>query len=243
MRVTRDSSAHFTIEFESEAELRSEHEANLRFGGLRLPTSEPPPLHSTLEVVLRGPAGAETKVRTSVVAPIPGGVALAFADDADGLLERLLQEPAAELSAEPSAEESGKNQPLAERLREMPRVQKIIFATKADRSERAFLVQDRDPQVLTSLLRNPRVTVEEVVRIAKSSYLNYQVAELILATGQFTASVDVRVALVHNPKTPPAFALRLLPTLPESEVRTIARGAATSMQLKQAALRRLQGGK
>ena len=37
-----------------------------------------------------------------------------------------------------------------------------------------------------------------------------------------------------------AFALQILPTLPESEVRSIAR-AGTNMALKQAALRRLQG--
>ena len=53
-------------------------------------------------------------------------------------------------------------------------------------------------------------------------------------------SLDVRLALVHNPKTPPAFALRILPTLPDSDVRSIAR-AGTSMALKTAALRRLQG--
>jgi hypothetical protein len=54
------------------------------------------------------------------------------------------------------------------------------------------------------------------------------------------ASLDVRLGLVHNPKTPPAFALRILPTLPDADVRAIARGG-TSMALKQAALRRLQG--
>ncbi|HEY3052442.1 MAG TPA: hypothetical protein VGK04_03540, partial [Thermoanaerobaculia bacterium] len=97
-------------------------------------------------------------------------------------------------------------------------------------------------QVLSSLLKNPRITIDEVVRVAKSSFLNYQTAEVIIGTGQFMASLDVRVALVHNPKTPPPFALRILPTLPESELRTIARGAATSMALKQAALKRLQRG-
>ena len=58
---------------------------------------------------------------------------------------------------------------------------------------------------------------------------------------QWLSNVEVRVALVHNAKTPVAFALRLLATLPESEVRTISHGAATSMALKQAALKKLQG--
>jgi hypothetical protein len=50
----------------------------------------------------------------------------------------------------------------------------------------------------------------------------------------------VRLALIQNAKTPQAFALRILPTLPEAEVRAIAR-SGTNMALKQAALRRLQG--
>lgn len=236
MRYSRTSNASFTLEFESEEELRGEHAANLVYGGLRLVTDFPPALHSIVDVTLRGPSGAEAPLRATVVAPIAGGVALSFEANPDELLARLLPPLPAEEQAEPEKPGS-----VVDRLREMPRVQKIIFAAKADRTERAFLVQDRDPQVLTSVLRNPRITIDEVVRVAKSAFLNYQVAELILKTGQFMGSVDVRVALVHNPKTPPQFALRILPTLPEAEVRTIARGAATSMQLKQAALKRLQG--
>ena len=102
-----------------------------------------------------------------------------------------------------------------------------------------MLVQDNDPRVLLSLLRNPRLTLEEVVRLAKSSFLNYQIAEVIMNTGQWMGSVETRLALVHNAKTPQAFALRILPTLPEIEVKAIAR-AGTNMALKQAALRRLQ---
>ena len=229
MQVTRLSPDAYTVTFESEEELREEHRTNLSVGGLHLPTDDRPPLHARIEVTLRGPTGAEAKVRATVVAPLPDGVALSIETEAGDLLERLL------------AGATEKGQTLADRLRNLPRVQKIIFATKADRSERAFLLQDNDPQVLSSLLKNPRITIDEVIRVAKSSFLNYQTAEVIIGTGLFMASLDVRVALVHNPKTPPPFALRILPTLPDSEVRTIARGAATSMALKQAALKRMQG--
>jgi hypothetical protein len=131
---------------------------------------------------------------------------------------------------------------LWERLRRMTPPQKMMLASKADRFERAILVQDSDPQVLFALLKNPRLGTDEVLRVAKSSFLSFQAAELILKTQPWFANLDVRVALVHNPKLPMPFALRILPTLPDNEVRVIARGAATSMPLKQAALKRLQGG-
>ena len=99
-------------------------------------------------------------------------------------------------------------------------------------------LHDRD--VMTGRIETDRVKIpNEVVRLAASSFLTYQIAEVIMKTGQWMANLDVRLALIRNPKTPQAFSLRILPTLPDSEIRAIAR-AGTSMALKQAALRRLQ---
>ena len=230
MRVTRTASAAFTAEFESEAELREEHRVNLSVGGLRLLTTEAVPLNTTLLVTLRGPGGGEAHVRATVVAVLAGGIALAIDGDADEHLARLLASP---------DQETDKKENVWDRIRGLPQVQKILLAVKADRTERAMLLQDNDPRVLLSVLRNPRITVDEVARLAKSSFLNHQIADVIMKTGQWMASLDVRLALIRNAKTPPAFALRILPTLPDTEVRAIARGG-TNMALKTAALRQLQ---
>jgi hypothetical protein len=141
----------------------------------------------------------------------------------------------------PGPEEAAATQSVWDRLRSLTRVEKLLLAAKADRVERAVLAQDSDPQVLYTLLKNPRLTADEVIRIAKSPFLTFQTAESIVKSTQWFSNLEVRVALVHNAKTPPAFALRILQTLPESEVRTISRGAATSMALKVAALKKLQG--
>jgi hypothetical protein len=235
MRVERTAEAAFLAEFESEQELREEHRLNLAHGALRLPTAERVPLHATLHITLRGPQGGEMEVRGTVVAALPDGIALAIDGNGDEMLQRLLAQtqPAA-------AAEGERSQNTWDRIRALSQMEKLLLAVKADRSERALLLQDNDPRVLLSLLRNPRLTVDEVARMAKSSFLTYQIAEVIMKAGQWMSSLDVRLALIHNPKTPPAFALRILPTLPDADVRAIARGG-TSMALKQAALRRLQG--
>lgn len=235
MRVERTGTAAFTAEFESDAELQAEHHANLSLGALRLPTSESVPLHTTLLVTLRGPAGGEAYVKATVVASLADGLALAIDGDPEERLARLGPPPVAA-----AAESDEKRENAWDRMRSLSQMEKILLAVKADRAERALLLQDNDPRVLLSLLRNPRLTVDEVARLAKSSFLTYQIAEVILKATQWMSSLDVRAGLVHNPKTPPAFALRILPTLPDSEVRAIARGG-TNMQLKQAALRKLQG--
>jgi hypothetical protein len=199
--------------------------------GLRLPTTESLALYTPLQVTLRGPSGGEVVVKATVVAPLPQGVALAIAGNPDELLERLLAKAAEE-------ETPQKQQSAWDRIRGLSQMEKILLAVKADRSERAMLLQDNDPRVLLSLLRNPRLTIDEVTRLAKSTYLNMQIADVIVKTGQWMASLEVRLALIHNAKTPQAFALRILPTLPDNEVRAIARGG-TNMALKTAALRQL----
>ncbi|HEV7427602.1 MAG TPA: PilZ domain-containing protein [Thermoanaerobaculia bacterium] len=236
MNVTRTASAAFTVEFETEDELREEHRANLSMGGLRLATTETLALNATLLVTLRGPGGGELFARATVVASLPDAIALAIDGNADERLARLMARPAGESSEETPE----KKQNIWDRIRALSQMEKLLLAVKADRTERALLLQDNDPRVLLSLLRNPRLTVDEVARLSKSSFLTYQVADVIMKTGQWLASLDVRLGLIHNPKTPPAFALRILPTLPESEVRSIARGG-TNMALKTAALRQLQG--
>jgi hypothetical protein len=231
MKVERTADAVFTAEFESEEELREEHRLNLAHGALRLATNESVPLHTTLLVTLRGPQGGEAHVRATAVAKLPDGIALAVDGDPEEIVQRLMPR-------EESAEEKSQN--TWDRIRALPQVQKLLLAVKADRSERALLLQDNDPRVLLSLLRNPRLTVDEVARMAKSSFLNFQIADVIMKTSQWSANLDVRQALIHNPKTPQPMALRILPTLPEADIRAIAR-AGTNMALKQAALRRLQG--
>ena len=250
MKVQRTASAAFTAEFESEGELRDEHRANLSVGALRLATTERVPLHASLLVTLRGPWGGETSVLATVVAELPDGIALAVEGDAEENLLRLLDRVVVEQqetstledAAAPSDDTPEKKENAWDRIRTRSQMEKILLAVKAEKSERAILLQDNDPRVLLSLLRNPRLTVDEVARLAKSSFLNYQIADVIVKTGQWMGNLDVRLGLSHNPKTPPAFALRILPTLPDSEVKAIAR-AGTNMALKQAALRRLQGGK
>lgn len=243
MNVQRMTETAFDAQFENEEELQNEHRTNLAIGALRLPTSEKVPLHATLQVTLRGPWGGEAGARATVVAMLPDGLALMVDGDPEERLRRLMAKPAEPVAsdADDTSDESPEKRENAwDRMRGLSQMEKILLAVKADRAERALLLQDNDPRVLLSLLRNPRLTVDEVARLAKSSFLNYQIADVIMKATQWMSSLDVRLGLIHNPKTPPAFGLRILPTLPEADVRAIAR-AGTNMQLKQAALRRLQG--
>jgi len=235
MRIEASGDSALTVEFESEEELRAEESANLAVGGLLLQTAAEIPALATVELTLRLAGGGETTVPAQVVATPPGALALHLEGDPAEVVAALLTEQSGDADGEAAGT-------LWESLRGMPAPKKILLAPKADRMTRAILVQESDPQVLFALLRNPRVSIDEVVRIAKSSFLSFQATELILKTSPWFANLDVRLALIHNPRVPLPFALRILPTLPDHEVRKIAKGSATSMALKQAALRKVVGG-
>jgi hypothetical protein len=243
MRTEPEGSGSFRVEFDGAAELAAIERASLGVGGLLLPSADPLPPDTLVALKLRVTGGAEVAVAARVVAALPGALALHLEGNPAEIVRALLAPPPSEDAAIQEVEEDeAAPGTLWEQLRRLTPPQKMLLAPKADRLTRALLVQDSDPQVLYALLKNPRLATDEVLRVAKSSFLSFQAAELILKTNPWFANLDVRVALIHNPKLPLPFALRILPTLPDNEVRLIAKGAATSMALKQAALKRVQGG-
>jgi hypothetical protein len=243
MKVERTGPSAFVVDFDDEAELRAEQQANFAAGGLYLKTPEVLAPFAEIDVRLRLPGRGETTVKARVVGTLPQALALQIQGACTGILPALLTlpVPAAPASAVDSAESAEGVNPddLWKRVQAMTPPQKMRLAPKADRATRALLLLDSEPMLLFALLKNPRLGAEEVVRIAKSPSLGFQAAELILKTQPWNGNTDVLVALIHNPKLPLHLGLRILPMLPNKEVRVISKGAATSAGLKQAALRRL----
>ena len=232
MRVIMETSDHFIVEFETEEELRAEYETNLSAGGLGLSTDARLPEFTPVRLTLKLEGHGEMTVPAMVVRLMEGAIALAIEANPEVLYSTISAAPA---EREETAER--KEQNAWEKVRALSRVEKLMLAPKADRSERAVLVQDNDAQVLYSLLKNPRITLEEVARLARSPLLTSSIAELIVKTTQWSVSPDIRSALVNNARTPSLIALRLLPTLPEPEIRRIAKSGGVSQALKQAALK------
>jgi hypothetical protein len=232
LKVTNESIESFTVEFESDEELRHEFEANLSAGGLFLSSTERPAGMTTIQLELRLTEGASFATSATVVRLFEVGFAVS--------MDATPQEILARLTARPEAKEESagaRDATVWDRVRAMPYAEKIILATKADRSERGVLIQDNDPQILFYLIKNPRITTEEVLRIARMTSISAAVADQIAKTTQWSSNQEIRSAIVSNPRTPTPLALKLLPTLPEPEIRHIAKSTGVSQALKQAALR------
>lgn len=235
LKVTRESTGSFIVEFESEEELRHEFDTNLSAGGLLLCSNERPAEMSTLQLNLRLGQGGVVRTSATVVRLFEGRFAVSIDEDPLGILSSLTAKRDAPDVREEC--ESEKRASVWDRVRALPYAEKIILATKTDRSERAVLIQENDPQILYYLLKNPRITTEEVLRIARMTSISAMVADQIAKTTQWSANQEIRSALVNNPRTAPSLALKLLGTLSEPEIRHIAKSTAVSQPLKQAAVR------
>jgi hypothetical protein len=194
-----DPSGDVAVEFEDEEELRAVYASDLAAGGIRIPTDAEIPLFTEIRLTLGLAGGGEITTKGTVVNRIGEALAVAF-EAAPGDVRAALTAPAAPRAAEADA---GERDPgLWERVRALNRNEKLLLAPKASRAERGVLLQENDAQVLYYLLKNPRVTVDEVGRIARSHLLSATTADLIVKTSQWSSSVDIRVALVNNPRTP-----------------------------------------
>lgn len=232
MKITEIASEHFSIEFESADELKAEYDNNISAGGLFFQTASQVPEFTALQLTLKLSDGGQMEVSATVVRAMGTALAVSLEPAPELIWATLTAKP-----SEANQTTTRTEQNVWDKIRNMSRIEKMLLAPKADRSERQALIQDNDAQIIFSLLKNPRITTEEVLRIARLPLLSSIAADLIAKTTIWVSNSEIRAALVNNPRTPTPLAIKLLPTLPEPEIRQIAKSGGVSQALKQAALR------
>jgi hypothetical protein len=96
------------------------------------------------------------------------------------------------------------------------------LARTHDREQLLLLVRDPHPAVIAILLDNPHVTEDDIVRIAAARPAVPASLALIAAHTRWSVRHAVKRALVFNPSTPLADAIRIATTLRFQELRELA---------------------
>ena len=129
------------------------------------------------------------------------------------------------------------------RVRSLTHPQRIIYATRAGQTGRAVLMQQPNPLLLLYLIKNPLITLPEIIQIAKMPSIDALVADyiarMVRANPQWGINEELRFALATNAKTPGGTALSLLKTLNSRNLRQICKQGDVRSTLKQAAMRLL----
>lgn len=101
------------------------------------------------------------------------------------------------------------------------------------------LVVDPHVDVVGLLLRNPRLTEADVLRIATSRRASAAVLTLVLEARRWNCRPRVRRALIRNPNFPESSALRLVGLLNRTELREFRADPALPDRVRAAVRRRL----
>jgi uncharacterized protein (TIGR02266 family) len=151
-----------------------------------------------------------------------------------------LGEPPEEAGEEAESEEpedDEKHEIAALRIKKMSMNEKMILAPKADKVERMALLKDLNPSVARLIIRNPRISDLEIVRISKDISTPADVLDAIGKNRKWIQNPEVKSAIVRNPKTPSRLALRQLALLSTKEVALLAKSQHVRDNIKREALK------
>jgi hypothetical protein len=129
--------------------------------------------------------------------------------------------------------------PLYKQIADMTISQKIRTAMLGTASARLILIRDPNRLVAQAAIKSPSIQENEVVRISASRNVSEEVLRVIALDREWTRSHQIKVNLVQNPRTPFAFAAKLVPHLREHELKAIARSKNVTGAVSTAARQQL----
>jgi Tfp pilus assembly protein PilZ len=230
------------IRFDDRAALEAEFEKNLRFGGMFVENFRGIAVDDVCEVVLVHPDNkAELRLSCSVVwlsdAPSASGVGIALTDFTPDVRENIEEFIAAKKTSVPP--DMMRNRSPKERLRGLSVAEQIKVAQRGSPQERMALERMYGKIVWEPILRNNRVTIPEVARIANMGALPQHLFELIGANAAWLRVPQIRRALLGNTKTPSHVVEKVLRLTPRRELRLVAKQSTYSRAIRDKARRLL----
>ena len=210
----------------SAADLERER-ANLGRGSIVAAGVTGVPRGAFVDVELEFPSGQRLTAQARAVLVDEASTVFAFDDlDREGL-DRLLAAPdhgaapEAEPGAGPEASEHAAPAHVQERLRGLSVVEQLRVARDGTLTERVALERLYGKVVWEALLRNTRVTVPEVSRLARMGTMPRPLLELIVASPAWLQVPQIRRALLSNPRLSPELVHKVLAALPREELQLV----------------------
>ena len=115
------------------------------------------------------------------------------------------------------------SQSRIQQILDLPVSEKIKLARTGSRELRTLLLKDGNSEVQGAVISNPRITEVEIVAFARSAKIGSPLLSKIAANRDWLRNYQLRLALVNNPKTPLALALKLVATLRDADLTNLAK--------------------
>ena len=229
----------------SAADLERER-ANLERGSVVAPGASGPPVGTLCDVVLSFPSGETMAVPARAVLATAAGTVLAFDGfDREALRRHLAaaapagpaSAAAAAAPAPAGADDEGEppSATVQERLRGLSVVEQLRVAREGSLTERVALERLYGKVVWEALLRSTRLTVPEVVRLAKMGTMPRPLLEIIVGNGGWLQVPQIRRGLLSNPRLAPDMVQKVLGLTPREELKLVTQTTAYPPAVRMAA--------
>jgi len=125
----------------------------------------------------------------------------------------------------------GPTESLFQKIQSMNVSEKLDLARKGSKEARTILMRDSNKQVQLAIINSPKITDSEVVLIAGNRQINEEVLRVIASKREWLKNYQIRLALVHNPKTPLAIALKNLSYLTQRDIALLSKSKSVPRAL------------
>ncbi|MBI5344258.1 MAG: hypothetical protein HZB83_02815 [Deltaproteobacteria bacterium] len=144
-----------------------------------------------------------------------------------------------EMTEEGPDEAPGDKHNIYSLIKDLSVGQKIKFALTGNKTAREFLVRSSNKVVVSAVLKNPRITEDEVLRAASSKNTSDDALRQIGRHNEWMKNYNMKLVMVMNPKTPVSISLKLLDSIYEKDLASVAKSKNIPSVLASAARRRL----
>jgi len=126
---------------------------------------------------------------------------------------------------------------MIKRIMYMNAKDRVKLAMKGDREARSILIRDPNRVVATAVIKNPRVTDQEVENIAAMRTVADEVLRLIAMNRAWARSYTIIHNLVRNPRTPLPTVINTLPRIHTKDLKNLSQNRNVSEAARRQALR------
>ena len=126
-------------------------------------------------------------------------------------------------------------QKLYQKILKMSIAEKLRLAILGNREARNLLISNPAKMISLAVLKNPKITENEVLKYAQQKNLSEDIILAIAKDQKWVKTYQIKLAVVSNPKTPLSVAINFLGHLHEKDLKSLSRDNNISSVLRRAA--------
>jgi hypothetical protein len=154
-------------------------------------------------------------------------------EESSANVQRVLENERLESGGEVKAERVS----LIRRIMFMNTKDRIKLAMKGDREARSILIRDSNKIVCSAVVKNPRISEQEVENIASMRTVAEEVLRLIAMNRAWARSYSIIHNLVRNPRTPIPTVMNILPRIRTKDLHALTQNRNISEAARRQAYR------